>query len=104
MSDRRVSAIGVGVDGTEPQAVTQIRHGVTNLGRFPPWEAASRRGRTCANTRARRQTADPRADNWKQRVARCSPLGSLSGHTLVVGTHVDVDALRLRQRKKEKPT
>src|SRR5258708_39801702 len=60
--------------------------------------------RTCANPRARRQTADPRTDNWKQCVARCSPLVSLSGHTLVVGTHVDADALRLRQRKKEKPT
>src|SRR5258708_29101369 len=42
--------------------------------------------RTCANTPARRQTAGPRADNREQHVTRCSPMVSLSGHTMVVGT------------------
>jgi hypothetical protein len=38
-------------------------------GTIPSLRGSLPAARTCAHTRARRQTADPRADNWKQRVA-----------------------------------
>jgi hypothetical protein len=85
VSDRRGGATGVGVDGTQPHGVTQIRHGVTNLERFPPSDAASQQP-TRAPPRARRQTADPRADTCEQRVTPCSPLVSLSTLWLWAGS------------------